>query len=215
MTAESITVTGARSAVPVAAIQAEQEDLGDLKLYRVPEPITIAAKAQKQVAMIVQPIVDYRPLYLGSFTQSDLCCGDGTPRPLDLTLRARNDRETGLGLPLPQGQVAVYEPGDYGPLLVGQTRLADKAVGQEVELSLGPRADVQMQISAPDDAHPRRFAILMTNALARPVDVELSVPFELRRGKGFAKVDGVPTWQGSIAANSERRLSFEIRKPAE
>lgn len=215
MTAETITVTGARSAVPVAAIQAEQEDLGDLKLYRVPEPITIAAKAQKQVAMIVQPIVDYRPLYLGSFTQSDLCCGDGTPRPLDLTLRARNDRETGLGLPLPQGQVAVYEPGDYGPLLVGQTRLADKAVGQEVELSLGPRADVQMQISAPDDAHPRRFAILMTNALARPVDVELSVPFELRRGKGFAKVDGVPTWQGSIAANSERRLSFEIRKPAE
>ena len=109
----------------------------------------------------------------------------------------------------------MYEPGDYGPLLVGQTRLADKAVGQEVELGLGPRADVQMQISAPDEAHPRRFAIVLTNALAGPVDVELSVPFELRRGKGFAKVDGVPTWQGSIAANSERRLSFEISKPAE
>ena len=214
---ELIMVTGSRmkSAVPVAAIQAEQEDLGDLKLYRVPEPITVAAKAQKQVAMIVKPQVEYRSLYRGRFDANDLCCGDGDPRPLDLLVRAQNAADDGLGLPLPQGQVAVYEPSEYGPLLVGQTSLGDKAVGQKIELELGARADVQWAVSAPDEKHPRRFSVLLTNAAAREVDVEIEVPFELRRGAGFAKVDGVPTWKGVVPAQGEKRLSFEIRKPRE
>lgn len=215
---ESIVVTGSRvsradSAVPVAAIQAAQEDLGDLKLYRVPEPITVAAEAQKQVAMITQPMVAYRSFYRGRFSGQDNCCGDGVPRPLELLLRADNKQEDGLGLPLPQGKVAVYEPSEYGPLLVGQTYLGDKAVGQEVELPLGPRAEVQWAISAPDEKRPRRFELLLSNASARPVDVEIEVPFELRRGRGFDKIDGVPTWRGTIPAQGERRLSFEIRKP--
>ncbi|WP_420607684.1 DUF4139 domain-containing protein [Novosphingopyxis sp.] len=219
MAGESITVTGSRmkadSAIPVAAIRAEQEDLGDLKLYRVPEPITVAAKAQKQVAMIVQPKVSYASLFRGRFDTNDLCCGDGMPRPLDLVFRMQNETAEGLGLPLPQGRVAVYEPSEYGPLLVGQTRLGDKAVGQEIELELGTRADVQWAISAPDEKHPRRFDLLLINAVARAVDVEIEVPFELRRGRGFDKIDGVPTWKGTIPANGERRLSFEIRKPRE
>ncbi|MBH9537321.1 DUF4139 domain-containing protein [Novosphingopyxis sp. YJ-S2-01] len=212
---ESIVVTGARmdSAVPVAAIQAAQEDLGDLKLYRVPEPITVAANAQKQVAMIVKPTVDYRSFYAGSFTAQDACCGDGTPRPLELTLRARNRSDSGLGIPLPQGQVAVYEPSDYGPLLVGQSDLGDKAVGQKVELALGNRPDVQMAASLPDPKRPRRFELTLTNALARAVDVEIAIPFELKRGKGVEKVDGVPTWKVRVPANGEQRLTFELKKP--
>ena len=216
MVAEAIMVTGSRmqSAVPVAALTAEQEDLGDLKLYRVPEPITVAAEAQKQVAMIVQPQVLYETLYRGRFTANDACCGDGEPRPLDLLLRSENKGENGLGLPLPQGRVAVYEPSSYGPLLVGQTDLGDKAVGQEIELDLGARVDVQMAIGVVDEKHPRRFELLLTNAKPRAVAVEIEVPFELRRGRGFGKIDGVPTWKGSIAANGERRLTFELENPS-
>jgi len=212
---ESIVVTGSRmrSAVPVAAIQAAQEDLGDLKLYRVPEPITVAANAQKQVAMIVKPAVDYRSFYAGSFTAQDACCGDGKPRPLELTLRARNRSDSGLGIPLPQGQVAVYEPSDYGPLLVGQTDLGDKAVGQKVELALGNRPDVQMAVSLPDAKRPRRFELTLTNALARAVDAEIAIPFELKRCRGVEKVDGVPTWKVRVPANGEQRLRFELKKP--
>ncbi|WP_229726673.1 DUF4139 domain-containing protein [Sphingomonas alpina] len=42
----------AESAVPVTVIMAKQEELGDLKLYRIPEPVTVAAMSRKQVAMI-------------------------------------------------------------------------------------------------------------------------------------------------------------------
>ncbi len=214
---ESIVVTGARmaSAVPVAAIQAAQEELGDLKLYRVPEPISVAANAQKQVAMIVRPMVAYRTFYRATVTDNDLCCGDGAARPTERVLRADNVQRDGLGLPLPQGQIGVYEPSDYGPLLAGQTRIEDTAVGQKVELALGRRADVQMQMGAPDEKRPREFEILLTNARDRPVPFELAVPFELLRGEAFAKVDGVPTWTGTLPANGERRIAFELRKPAE
>ena len=118
-----------------------------------------------------------------------------------------------IGIPLPQGQVTVYEPSDYGPLLVGQTDLGDKAVGQKVELGLGNRPDVQMAVSLPDPKRPRRFELTLTNALARAVDAEIAIPFELKRGRGVEKVDGVPTWKVRVPANGEQRLRFELKKP--
>src|SRR3546814_11869650 len=45
----SIIVTGSRAP---AAIMAGQEALGDLKLYRIPEPVTVAANSQRQVALL-------------------------------------------------------------------------------------------------------------------------------------------------------------------
>ncbi|HZG45269.1 MAG TPA: hypothetical protein VEZ41_03245, partial [Allosphingosinicella sp.] len=73
---ESIIVTGSRARVgavqsppaPMAAIAEEvmvavQEELGDLKLYRIPEPVTVAANSQKQVALLVQPSVRVQSVF--------------------------------------------------------------------------------------------------------------------------------------------------------
>ena len=38
-------------------MMAEREDLGDLKLYRIPIPVTVASNSQKQVALLEQPTV--------------------------------------------------------------------------------------------------------------------------------------------------------------
>ncbi len=69
---ESIVVTGSRMQrtmdMPVAVITAEQEDLGDLKLYRVPEPVTVNAKGQKQVAMLTQPGSKFETYYGGTLS---------------------------------------------------------------------------------------------------------------------------------------------------
>ncbi|WP_200532530.1 hypothetical protein, partial [Escherichia coli] len=54
--ADAIVVTGSRIA--------RQEDLADLKLYRVPQPTTVAAKAQKQVALMDKLGVRLRPVYV-------------------------------------------------------------------------------------------------------------------------------------------------------
>src|SRR3546814_2903955 len=96
---ESIIVTGSRAP---AAIMAEQEALGDLKLYRIPEPVTVAANSQRQVALLERsdvPIVIVYRQDVGSEGREG-----ATP-----VVTARNSERGGLGLPLPSGEVALFQ----------------------------------------------------------------------------------------------------------
>jgi hypothetical protein len=55
-------------------------------------------------------------------------------QPAQLMLRFQNEQKSRLGVPLPKGSVALFEQQAGRPLLIGETRLDDKAVGEEVEL---------------------------------------------------------------------------------
>jgi hypothetical protein len=115
----------AEMAAPVAVVVAEQEDLGDLKLYRIPEPVTVNAKGQKQVAMLVKPGAAFEHYYaanIDNFSEDS--------QPMAFMLRSENKTEKGLGLPMPQGQVMIFEDSKYGPLITGESALADRAIGE-------------------------------------------------------------------------------------
>src|SRR3546814_18349390 len=64
---DSIIVTAQRrpsaGMLSAVAVVASQEDLGDLKLYRVPIPVTVAANGQNQVALLVKDGVPFRTVY--------------------------------------------------------------------------------------------------------------------------------------------------------
>ena len=126
--AESIVVTGSRmkAVMPNAVVVAEQENLGDLKLYRVPEPVTVNAKGQKQVAMLVKPRADFDVYYSAEISAYD----NFESSPMNVMLRGENLKDKGLGSPMPSGQVLIFEDSSHGPLLTGQTSLTDKALGQ-------------------------------------------------------------------------------------
>ena len=118
---ETIVVTGSRlSAVAPAAppppppapergggdeayaLKAVEERLGDVRLYRIPETVTVAAQSQKQVAMITQPAVKIESiLRLRPVT-------GGFEMPLERVLITSNRAAKGLGLPLPAGRVALF-----------------------------------------------------------------------------------------------------------
>ena len=89
-----VVVTGARKVA--------QEVLGDFKLYRIADPVTVASKAQKQVGLLSKESVPVAIVYASDVYEKDV--GD----PI-MTIRAKNRREAGLGLPLPAGQAAVFE----------------------------------------------------------------------------------------------------------
>ena len=76
----------------------EQENLGDLKLYRIPEPVTIAANSQKQVALLTRPGVRVDIVWRTEVTDQE-----AGPLQSLMTVRTRNRRDRGLGLPLPAG----------------------------------------------------------------------------------------------------------------
>jgi len=215
--AEAIMVTGARmraekSMSPVAVVVAEQENLGDLKLYRIPEAVTVNAKGQKQVAMLVKPGAAFDQLYTANIEDH---AGDESNDsfPMTTLFRSENRAEKGLGLPMPQGQVMVFENSRYGPLLAGQTNLKDRAVGDELEMAIGQASDVRYRVTKISETRERqRFRVQVTNARNSPADVEIEIPFELRgSSKGVTKIDGVPTWKTTVAGNGEAVLFYEVK----
>lgn len=202
------------SASPVmvvdAAMIAEQEDVGDLKLYRIPEPVTVNAKGQKQVAMIVQPNAKFDRLYRVRLDEPSYI-PLGESQPMWIILKTDNKTEKGLGLPLPSGQAMVFENSAFGPLLAGETSLRDRAIGDKVELVVGEASDVRMAVTLKAE---RRYTVTLSNARSEPVNAEIEIPFELRgKPDGLRRVDGVPTWSATLPANGERSFEFTLKRP--
>lgn len=177
---ESIVVTGARalfntadlvSALP--AVLAGEENLGDLKLFRVPEPITVRAKGLKQVAFLYKDNVrgeliyeaecslynsyreyipsDTRPTIVVAAVrnlqpgQSNVSSDRNRFSRAQLIFHTENDERHGLGASLPSGGVAVFEPSVYGDLLIGEDDIRDYPVGQEVEINISESNNVLSQ----------------------------------------------------------------------
>ena len=191
---------------------AELEDLGDLKLYRIPEPVTVNAKGQKQVAMIVKPDAKFDRLYRATLDEPDyIDLGESTP--LSIFLRTENKTENGLGLPLPSGQAMILEDSKFGPLLAGEAALRDRAIGDKVELLVGAASDVRMIVTQISERrYQKGYKVIITNARSEAINAEVEIPFDLRgKPKGIRKVDGVPTWGATVPANGEVSFEFTLK----
>lgn len=204
--AADVVVTGSRMAV--------QEDLGDLKLYRVPFATTVAANAQKQVAMIDKAGVPVSIVYAATASGG----GAGTTM---VTLRARNRVADGLGVPLPAGPVAAFEPGGRGLLLIGEGSVDDKAIGEEVEIEIAEATQVSLEVVQTDDDEKdqwSRYEATVSNANPWPVAYEMRIAVGggqkiSRTTTRLARDDGMPLWRVTVPANSSRTLGYRITNP--
>jgi hypothetical protein len=200
-------------AMSVTAVTvAELEDLGDLKLYRIPEPVTVNAKGQKQVAMIVKPDAKFDRLYRATLNEPDYI-DFGESMPLSIILKTENKTENGLGLPLPSGQAMVFEDSAFGPLLAGEAALRDRAIGEKVELLVGTASDVRMVVTQISEReYQKGYKVTITNARNEAVNAEVEIPFDLRgKPKGIRKIDGMPTWGATVPANGEVSFEFALK----
>ena len=202
---ESIVVTGAR-----VALKARQENLGDLKLYKMPERVSVAANSQKQVAMIVQDGVKVTT----AFRQRVAPDNDGFDEPATRTLVTRNRTAEGLGLPLPSGGIALFATFAGRPILLGEGNLDDLAIGEDVEISFGKAPGVSGRLIEVSDG---RYALTVTNDGPTPIlyeaefkDDEGRINASVRLGKR----DGRRLWTVTVPANGRRTLTYRYRPDA-
>ncbi len=224
--ADTVIVTGYRrsealQSVPVAMV-ASEEQLGDLKLYRVPEPVSVNAQGLKQVAFLNQKDVKGALLY-------EVIC---RPWPVfepdlkseaSILLKTKNDKKHGLGMALPMGGITLFEPSASGDLLVGEERLRDYAVGQEIEIAMGPSVQVQGQCSRTSIARPIEdgarpwvtIKSVVTNANPHKATVRLNLgsyaEWEVQGLRKTRLKDGNRVAELSVPANSEREITFKMR----
>lgn len=214
--AQEIMVTAQRAAMPAPPppppppppVMAVQEDLGDLKFYRVPVRVDISAQAQKQVTLLSQSGVKVETLYAAGLDYG------GGSRPMTLRLRVQNRKEDGLGLPLPSGSAAVFEQVGDARLYVGEADIGDKAVGERVDYDIGQSNDVRItwrQIAKSDKRAD--WSIEVSNARPFPVVAEITLLPDImpepegleRRGNNWILRLDVPA-NGTAAYNFARKL---------
>jgi hypothetical protein len=194
---------------PAPAMVAQQEDLGDLKLYRVPERVTVNAKGQKQVAMLVQPKSKFRRVYraepLYPWGQQNLM-------PLTPTLLGKNEQKEGLGLPLPSGRGMVFENSNFGSQLIGEVTVKDRAIGNDVELGLPASPAVMVTTTETSRGKTSRdVSLRLSNANPYPISAEIKLPDTIRNlPDGVRKKDGRPTWFVTVPANSDSELNVTV-----
>ena len=199
--------------IPGVAVNrfATREELGDLQLYRIPGRTTVAAMSQKQVALLDRqsvPVEIVHRLYIR----------DDALDPTWLVLRGQNRKEAGLGLPLPAGSIAVFERQGEASLLIGEGAITDKAVGEEVELRVGPAMQVQAKMTEMRAGRGwRDETVTVTNANPYPVRIEAEVvrtdDYRLVKPSAvFGRQHGNALWAVEIPANGTATLTYRLKE---
>lgn len=193
---------------------ARQEELGDLKLYRVPMPVDIAPNGQKQVALMVRDSVPFTRFYAADVSPWT----DNSERPMAQKLRMQNKAKDGLGLPLPSGGAVVMQKVGADDLLLADTRISDYAVGEKVELDAGTSDQVRLKHETlVNTGKERRIRLSLSNATDRAAPVEVTIgdigwPIASSSAKLKPKGSG-KLWALSVPANGTASLDFTVRNP--
>ena len=218
--------------VVTAEKRVQQEQLGDLKLYRVPARTTLASRQSKQVRLMDQSGIPVTTIY-----GLDLDGDADFTGPAHRWLRTKNTAANHLGLPLPSGSVAVFAPYNGERLLQHESGLRDIAVDEEVEIDLGESPDVQVSGDVEEthvDSSQAKLLPLVPGVKLRSVDVDdvlrvevsnarpAEIDFELRlslpEGARIVRADhplgtknGRPIFRFKVPANQTVAVRFQAQ----
>jgi len=213
----------------------EQEQLGDLKLYRVPDRTTLAGRQSKQVRLMDRSQVPIATVYTVELAANETASAAAVYR----LIRTTNNAANHLGLPLPSGEIAVFSPHQGGTLLEHESGIRDIAVDEELEINMGSSADVsvsaQQERGILDPAHaqilppvpgvvaPRRVAVDDVNRVdisnAEANDIQFELRLRLVTGGRVIRADhpmgaknGRPIFRVRVPANGTATLRYQTQQ---
>ncbi len=201
-----IVVTGSRIA--------PREDIGDYKLYRVPQPTTLGAQSRKQIAFLEKPGVAAQMLHAFAVT------GDNFDGYVDPVLRIDNKKGGPLAEPLPGGQVALFQRRFGEPMLAAQTDVKDKAVGELIDLQLPDQddSDVDADQEELDSGEGwTRYRITIENDGEQPEPVEVSFASDAsymvdKIGRPTKLRDGKRIWSVTVPAEGKKTVDYRVNE---
>ena len=198
-----------------AVVVAKSEELGDLKLYSIPVPVTVAARSQKQVAFLQKERVTGQLVYHAKVDGEE-------PEEPQMLFRFRNRKADGLGDPLPAGKAVVYQDSAYGRMVVGESSLPDKAVDEEVEMVFGEPANVTQESEELEGGGDKWTDHKVTIRNANPFPVRYEIDFPTGQDTRFLNLPaklltkpGKRVWAVTIPANGTQLLTYRTARIAE
>lgn len=221
MAVESVAMDMAGAEMPV------QEPMGDYHLYTLPEATTIKDKQSKQVNLLSQNNVKFEkkyqlssPSYIGFGIQKN----EFKKANPDVMIKIVNVKKDNLGTPLPQGIVRFYDKDSKNQSqFMGESRIAQLAVGEKAELRLGKAFDIfaegkiksARRIS--EKVYETDAEVIINNAKDKEIEVEYMQNFgdnwEILSEsiKSEKENSGTAKWIVKIPAGGKLTITYKVR----
>jgi hypothetical protein len=228
---EEIVLTGMRASV------AEQRELGDYKLYRLPAPTDLLAQQIKQVKMLEEPKVAFQKIHFAQLDDdmfsnrenTDDVSMDGLPGiAATSSIRLQNKKAAGLGKPIPAGSIVVMADNlkDGSLLFVGEDNVMDTPVNLPVDIVLGEADNITVHPSIERDYTQEKSdgdvsrsdrVVVVSNNKAETITFEIRMaPGTLENYRivkesashGFNK--GALVWTLNVPAGKQAKLAFTL-----
>jgi hypothetical protein len=216
------------AAMPASPPTPERETFGDLHLYKLDRPITVADGDSRQLTLLAARDV---PLTHEYYSESDAAVyrvqqAEERFIPAEVGYRFDNAANPGPGVPLPAGIVRIYRRDGAGVRrLVGEDQISHTPVGQTVALHPGRAFDVTVKrtqtafvrAGLPEKATESAHRIEIGNAKDVAVTVKvveiLAANWRiLEESAGHQKeAADRAVWRIPVAAHGSAQLTYRVR----
>jgi hypothetical protein len=220
----------ALAAVPAAKAAGGfvQENFSEYHLYSLGRRTSVEDKETKQISLLEGSGIPVEKLFVVNgqnfYYRSVQNPGSPLKDPVMVFYKLKNEEKAGLGIPLPGGNLRVYQKDSKGGLLfIGEDHIDHTPKDEFVTVKIGNAFDVVAERKQTDfkkiadRVYEMEFAITLRNHKDTPINVEVNEPiggdweilsstFEAKKTAAFAAQFNVP-----VKPNSESVLKYRIR----
>ena len=211
-----------------AAPQFQQENFSEYHLYTLGRRTSVENQETKQISLLEGSGVPVEKLFVVNgnnyYYRSQQAPGSPIKDPVMVYYKFKNEEKSGLGIPLPAGNVRVYQKDSRGGILfIGEDRIGHTPKDENVTVHIGNAFDVVAERKQTDykhiDTHTWEFEyeITLRNHKDTPITVEVNEPiggdwemlsstYKFTKTAVFAAQFQVP-----IAANGTSVLKYRVR----
>jgi hypothetical protein len=203
-----------------------REAIGEYHLYTVDAPVTLAREATNRLELfraasvpIQRHLVLEGQAWRFQGRQSEL-----PPEHPEIRVRFQNERDGGLGEPLPAGTIHVYGRDAGGDLqFLGDGSIPHTPAGEEVRIAIGQAFDVTARRTQTDwrrideRTEESTWQIEIRNAGERPREVQVVESFPgdwtmLEESRPHERVDAqTARWTVDVPAEGSATLTYRVR----
>jgi len=213
------------SAADAGSFNAPRSELSAFHLYSMPGQVTLRDKETRQLRLLDASKIKSRRVleYRSGAPVFGPLRGSSDPQPVRQRVMFVNNTESKLGMPLPAGLVRAYVHDSSGALrFIGEDRINNTAIGNEVSLDLGRSFDVTVKRQQTDFRRTgdrtteAAFTLIVRNGGTTPAVVKVTeeIPgdWEILSESLTHRRNGVAaTWDVPVPAKGQMDLTYRVR----
>ena len=212
----------------VRAEQFAQENFSEYHLYTLGRKTSVEDKETKQISLLQGSAIQVEKRFVVNgqnyYYHNQYSPGSPIKDNVMVFYKFKNEEKSGLGMPMPAGNVRVYQKDSKGNILfVGEDRIDHTPKDENLNIHIGTAFDVISERKQTDYKHidthiwEMEFEITVRNHKDTPITVEVNEPiggdwemltssYKYTKTAAFAAQFNVP-----VAANGASVLKYRIR----